>query len=237
MPPRRDSRKDVLSERLGIPPLPPQLLAETLTHASYLNESDATSPSNERLEFLGDAVLGFVIADILFRRFPDATEGALTKMRADIVRGRTLAQTARRLYLGEHIILGKGEEAAGGRERERNLAGLMEALVGATFIAHGIRTTRAMIRRILKPELAQVAREGASLDPKSNLQQVVQRKWRRPPEYVTVESGGTPNAKFRARVLAGDKELGHGSGPTKRAAQQEAARHALTVLAEGGSEG
>ena len=130
---------EALVERLGVKPLPVELLQEALTHASYLNESGADVRSNERLEFLGDSVLGMVIATELFRRYPAAGEGDLTRMRADIVRGRTLAAAAVRLGLGEHLVLGRGEEAAGGRTRERNMAGAMESIVGAVWVGHGYR--------------------------------------------------------------------------------------------------
>ena len=112
-----------LVERLGVKPMPEDLPGQALTHASYLNEADATATSNERLEFLGDSVLGMVIASVLFDQFPDAGEGDLTKMRAEIVRGTSLARVAERLGLGEHIILGRGEESAGGRARDRIEAG------------------------------------------------------------------------------------------------------------------
>jgi len=229
-------RDTALAERLGVRPLPPDLLNEALTHSSYVNESDSRGASNERLEFLGDAVLGFVTADLLFKSFPDAGEGLLTRMRAELVRGRTLARAAERLQLGDYLVLGRGEAAAGGRDRDRNLAGAVEALIGAVYRAHGIRAARALVRRLLRPELQKVFSEGATLDPKSRLQQLVQGRWRKPPEYVTVETAGDPEGKFIARVLAEGTELGQGRGPTKRAAQQEAARHALAQLASGGSE-
>jgi dsRNA-specific ribonuclease len=126
-----------LVQRLGVKPIPEDLLGQALTHASYLNEADASATSNERLEFLGDSVLGMVIASVLFDHFPDAGEGELTRMRADIVRGTALARVATRLGLGEQLILGRGEESAGGRTRDRNLAGALEALIGAVYEAHG----------------------------------------------------------------------------------------------------
>lgn len=226
-----------LLERLRVRSLPEDLLREAFTHSSYVNESDSSAPSNERLEFLGDAILGFVVAALLFEAIPEAGEGALTRMRAELVRGRSLARAASRLGLGNYLILGKGEDAAGGRSRERNLAGLLEALIGATYKAHGVRSATAFVRRVLKPDLDRVLREGATLDPKSRLQQLVQERWRKPPEYVTVEQAATGNSKFLATAVAGGKELGKGQGPTKRAAQQDAARHALELMAAGGSEG
>ncbi len=227
-----------LAERLGVKALPEALLNEAMTHASYLNETDSTAPSNERLEFLGDAVLGMVIGHELFSLFPDSGEGQLTRMRADLVRGSTLAAAARRYGLGDHMVLGRGEEAAGGRTRDKNLAGLLEAMFGAVYRAHGYRTARSFILRTLKPELEQVRREGATLDAKSNLQHLVQARWHEPPEYVTVETGpGGPVRHFTVEVKIAGQVLGRGDGLSKRAAQQQAAREAVErLVAEGKTE-
>lgn len=220
-----------LVERLGVKPLPDALLEQALTHASYLNESGSEAASNERLEFLGDAVLGMVIGHELFRLFPGAGEGDLTRMRAELVRGTTLARAAVRLGLGEHIILGRGEEAAGGRARERNLAGAFEALVGAVYRDQGYRTARSFIVRLLGPDLAQIRREGARLDPKSSLQHLVQARWHEPPDYVTVnEVAEGSGRRFTVEVRVTGTTLGRGSGASKREAQQEAAREAVVRL-------
>lgn len=230
--------REALCERLGIKLLPPQLLDEALTHASYLNEADVATASNERLEFLGDAVLGMAVATELFRRFPDAEEGDLTRMRAEIVRGSTLAAVASRLGLGEYLVLGKGEEAAGGRRRDRNLAGAFEALVGAIYRAHGYRAARSFIVRSLDPELRRIENVGAQIDPKSALQHLVQARWHEPPEYVTVEeeNGGAPR-RFAVEVRVSGQVLGSGSGASKREAQREAAREAVRRLAAGPEDG
>ncbi len=221
-----------LIERLGVRPLPPDLLAQALTHASYLNESGAEAESNERLEFLGDALLGMVIGHELFRRYPGAGEGELTRMRADLVRGSTLSTVAIRLALGDHIVLGKGEEGAGGRTRDRNLAGALEALIGAVYVAHGYRVSRSLITRLLAPELVQLRRDGSQIDPKSALQHIIQAKWHEPPNYVTVEE--VPDGagrRFAVDVRAAGATLGRGEGSSKREAQQEAARAAIARLA------
>lgn len=235
MPLATEAARDVLVERLGITrPLPEPLLIQALTHASYLNETDATADSNERLEFLGDAVLGMVIAKELFRLFPTAGEGELTRMRADIVRGTTLAKTAARLELGAFIILGRGEEAAGGRKRDRNLAGAMEAVIGAVYCSLGMSTTKALILRLFKDDLVQVRRSGSRIDPKSNLQHLVQAKWHEPPQYVTVEEGSNDvGRRFRVEVLVAGEVLGRGEGASKREAQQKAADEATQRLVAG----
>ena len=226
-----------LVERLHLGALPDGLLTEALTHASHLNESGLTVPSNERLEFLGDAVIGMVIATELFKLFPDEGEGGLTRMRADIVRGTTLAQAAARIGLGDYMILGRGEESAGGRQRDRNLAGGLEALVGAVYRGRGYRAARTVVLRLLKDELGQVRRQGASIDAKSMLQHVVQARWHEPPEYVTLaEESDGPGRRFTVEVRAAGQVLGNGSGPSKRDAQQAAARQAVTALQGGGGE-
>ncbi|MGI8925304.1 MAG: ribonuclease III [Tepidiformaceae bacterium] len=222
---------EVLLERLGVQPLPAGLLGEALTHSSFLNESDAGAPSNERLEFLGDAILGMVIGERLFSLLPAAGEGDLTRMRADIVRGSTLARAATRLGLGEYLVLGRGEEAAGGRERERNLAGLLEAIIGAVYTGSGYRASRTLCLRLLEPELRQARREGSRLDAKSSLQHLVQARWHEPPEYVTVdEASDGGGRRFTVEVKVGKDLLGRGSGPSKREAQQQAAADAVAAL-------
>ncbi len=219
-----------LIEQLGVQPLPDDLLGQALTHASYLNEADASAISNERLEFLGDSVLGMVIASVLFDQFPEAGEGELTRMRADIVRGTSLARAAERLGLGEHIILGRGEESAGGRTRNRNLAGALEALIGAVYEAHGYRAAKALTRRLLKPELEQIRREGARVDAKSSLQHLVQARWHEPPEYVTVQEAAGAIHRFVVEVRIAGQTLGRGEGRSKREAQQQAAQEAVQQL-------
>ncbi len=228
----------LLFERLQIKPLPDELLVEALTHASYVNESDATARSNDRLEFLGDAILGMVIANELFLALPDAGEGDLTRMRASIVRGSSLAEAARRLELGDYLILGKGEEAAGGRERDSNLADMVESLVGAVYVEHGWRQAQALVRRALKEELQDVLSSGVPLNPKSHLQHLVQARWHEQPEYVTVnDDPGDSAARFTVEVRVHGQSLGAGKGSAKREAQERAARVAIRTLGERGGDG
>ncbi len=151
-------------------------------------------------------------------------------MRADIVRGTSLARVALRIGLGDHIILGRGEESAGGRNRDRNLAGALEALVGAVYEAQGYRAARALTRRLLKPELDVIHREGARVDAKSSLQHVVQARWHEPPEYVTVQDATGAQHRFIVEVRVAGETLGTGEGRSKREAQQAAAQQAVAVL-------
>ena len=234
MPLAPEPALEAFFERLRIKPLPDDLLTEALTHASYLNETGASASSNERLEFLGDAVLGMVVARELFRKYPDAGEGELTRMRADIVRGTTLARAAARLELGSFITLGRGEEAAGGRKRDRNLAGTLEAVIGAVYLAHGLRSAGALCLRLMREDLRKVAKEGSRIDPKSNLQHLVQARWHEPPQYVTLEEGSDgPGRRFLVEVRVAGKVLGTGRGSSKREAQQQAANEAVAHLAAG----
>jgi len=220
-----------LLARLKIQSPPEELLRRALTHASYLNEADASAESNERLEFLGDAFLGLVVAARLFELYPTAGEGQLTRMRADLVRGSTLAAIARRLNLGDYLVLGRGEEAAGGRSRDRNLAGTLEAVIGAVYLGLGMRTARALVLRLLGPELRELQQSGTRMDPKSSLQHLVQARWHEPPDYVTVDEGpGGPGHHFIVEVRAGGATLGRGEGASKREAQQRAAGEAVARL-------
>lgn len=234
MPPTAEPITAELVARLGVKPLPDGMLGRALTHASFVNEAGEATESNERLEFLGDALLGMVIGHELFRRYPDVGEGELTRMRADLVRGSTLARVATRLGLGAHILLGKGEEAVGGRQRERNLAGAMEAVIGAVYIAHGYRTARALCLRVLGPEIVTLRKEGARIDAKSSLQHLVQARWHEPPNYVTVdETTDGITRRFTVEVRVAQVTLGRGEGSSKREAQQAAARAAIAGLASG----
>jgi ribonuclease-3 len=232
VPPAAEPIPEDLASRLGVKPLPAELLGRALTHASFVNEAGESAESNERLEFLGDAFLGMVIGHELYRRYPEAGEGELTRMRADLVRGSTLARVATRLGLGEHIQLGKGEEAVGGRTRERNLAGDMEAVIGAVYVAHGYRAARSLVLRVLAPELVTLRKEGARIDAKSSLQHLVQARWHEPPSYVTVdETTEGVSRRFTVEVKVGETILGRGEGSSKREAQQQAARAAIAGLA------
>lgn len=211
------------------------LLQQALVHRSYLNENPAMHlVSNERLEFLGDAVLGFVVADELYTRFPDSSEGELTKLRAALVRGETLSRIASSLQLGEYLFLGHGEEESGGRSRPRNLSCALEAVIGAVFLDRGFDIARDFILKLLDDEVDVVVEDKLTDDYKSRLQQVIQSEQKITPVYRTVEEIGPDHAKvFTVEVLAGDTVLGRGSGRSKRAAEMDAARQALQGLSGG----
>jgi len=214
----------------------PFVLQQALVHRSYINESpDSPLASNERLEFLGDAVLGFVVAEEIFQRFPDLAEGELTKLRSALVRGETLSRIALSLGLGDYLYLGHGEEESGGRQRPRNLSCAMEAVIGAVLVDSGLDAARGFILRLLEEDLERAIEEKLVADCKSRLQQIIQSERRMTPVYRTVEEVGPDHAKtFTVEVMAGDATLGRGTGRSKRAAEMEAAREALEALTGGG---
>jgi ribonuclease-3 len=205
------------------------LLEQALVHSSYINENPSLAPtSNERLEFLGDAVLGLMVAEKLYQDFPRSHEGEMTRIRATLVRRDTLARIARAIRLGDYLYLGKGEEASGGRDKPANLAGALEAVIAAIFLDQGSAITRDFILRLLNPELQKVVSQGAGVDYKSQLQELIQAREQQTPVYRVVEATGPDHdKKFTVEVRVGDTVLGRGSGKGKKSAEAEAARSAL----------
>lgn len=210
----------------------PALLQQALTHSSYVNENrDSVLADNERLEYLGDAVLDFMVAEWLFKQYPDLTEGQMTNLRARLVREDTLARVAQRIHLGEHLLLGKGEAESGGRARSHNLCAAFEALVGAVYLDAGLDVVRMVFKPLLQPELDQALRDESARDPKSLLQEWVQGRYHVTPAYETVSEEGPDHAKtFTVQVLVNNRVLGIGTGASKQAAAQQAAAAALQRL-------
>ena len=223
---------NILQQNLGVHFDDPSLLEQSLIHRSYLNENpDFPLPSNERLEFLGDAVLGLVVAKKLYIDFPDLSEGKMTKLRAALVCRETLARLASSLGLGEYLRLGKGEEASGGRKRQSNLACTMEALVGAVLIDQGINAAEGFVLSLIDMQLGRAIEEAITTDYKSRLQELTQAREQRIPVYRTVKAVGPAHKKeFIVEVLLGDDVIGKGRGRSKRMAEKEAARVALDDL-------
>ena len=221
-----------LQEILGIHFNNPLLLEQALVHSSYVNENPGFAPaSNERLEFLGDAILGMIFAQKLYQDFPDSTEGELTRLRSTLVRRDTLTRIARVIGLGDYLYLGKGEEASGGRRKPANLAGVLEAVIAAIFLDQGSATTGDFILRLFNKELQKIASRGAGVDYKSQLQQLIQARQQETPSYQIIEATGPDHDRgFTAEVRAGDTVLGRGSGKSKKAAETEAAHSALEQL-------
>lgn len=218
-----------LEEALGARFRDPELLTQSLVHTSIVNEQpQATPASNERLEFLGDAFLDYVVAAELFRRHPDMPEGRLTAARASLVNRDALARAAKRLSLGDYLLLGQGEEATGGRERPSNLSSALEALIGAVLLDQGVEEATALVLRLMAPGLDRVAREGVIPDAKSQIQELVQRSGGTRPTYRVVREAGPDHAKhFLVEALVGDRVVGRGTGSRKADAEQSAARDAL----------
>lgn len=209
------------------------LLQNALTHSSFANERYHNSlMSNERLEFLGDSVLGMVVADYLYRNFPDRPEGELTRMRADMVCERALAEVANRLALGQHLMLGHGEERFGGRNRDSILADAVESVIAASYIDGGMEAAVGFIRKFILCDVP--AERLRNADYKTALQELVQQKKNQSLSYVLVgESGPDHDKKFIVEVSLNDEVVGCGSGSSKKRAEQEAARAAIIKLFPG----
>jgi ribonuclease-3 len=221
-----------LQTALGVTCNNKSLLTRALTHRSYLNEnSDLPYLDNERLEFLGDAVLDFVAAEFLYQRFPEMPEGDLTSLRAALVKGDTLARFALDLGLPQYLLMSRGEEAARGRERAPILAGAFEALVGALYLDQGLGAARDFVLRFLPGESERVHALRLDRDAKSMLQELSQGKLQVTPQYRLVQVRGPDHAKeFTIAVILNDREYGRGAGRNKQIAEQEAARIALENL-------
>ena len=221
-----------LQQALGVSFKDTSLLEQALVHGSYINENPGFAlSSNERLEFLGDAVLDLIVAEKLYQDFPHFTEGEMTKLRAALVRRDTLARMARAIRLGGHLYLGKGEEASGGRDKPANLAAALEAVIAAIFLDRGSTTARDFILRLLDAELQKVVSRGTGVDYKSQLQELIQAREQQTPTYHVIEATGPDHGKiFTVEVRLGETVLGRGSGKSKKAAESEAARSALEKL-------
>jgi ribonuclease-3 len=219
-----------IEEALGYSFRNPSLLVEAMTHSSYANEQHTALTDNERLEFLGDAVLDLAISQYLLMHFPDSTEGELTRIRAEVVAMPSLARLAERLDLGSGLLLGRGEERSGGRSKPNLLADTLEALFGAIFIDGGYEAARSVILPLFIPLLHQAAAD-AGQDFKSRLQEVLQAAQRGLPAYHLAETNGPAhNRIYHIDVLIDERLHGSGQGRTKKEAEQAAAKAALETL-------
>jgi len=217
-----------LLEKLGVH-LDPELLVLSLTHRSFAHEAGGI-PTNERLEFLGDTVLGLVVTERLYRQQPDHPEGDLARMRAATVSQRALAGVARELDLGRYILLGKGELATGGRDKDSILSDTLEAVFGAVYLTHGLEVSRELVERLVGPTLARATDLGAGLDWKTSLQELVASLGLGVPQYVVTGTGPDHARTFTAEVVVADVVRGTGTGTAKKLAEQEAAEAAYTAL-------
>jgi ribonuclease-3 len=212
-----------------------QLVELAMTHRSYAYENGGL-PTNERLEFLGDAVLGVIITEELFRRHPDLPEGQLAKLRAAIVNSRALAGVGRDIGIGAYLRLGRGEQASGGRDKSSIVADAVEAVIGAFYLDQGTDPTRGLVLKLFATALDDAAKLGAGLDWKTSLQELAAERGLGSPEYVVVESGPDHQKSFRATVMLGELGVGSGRGNSKKEAEQYAAEEAWTTLSAGSAE-
>jgi ribonuclease III len=220
-----------LRHALGVP-IMPKSLERALTHRSYAYEND-NPPTNERLEFLGDSVLGLVVTDTLFRGYPNMPEGQLAKLRAAVVQMRALAEVARELHLGSYVRLGRGEEVTGGRNKSSILADTLEAIIGAVYIDCGLAEASALVHRLFDPVISRSAELGAGLDWKTSLQELTASRMLGVPDYQVEESGPDHQKSFRAVVRVAGQLLGSGGGRTKKEAEQHAAEAAWNAITTG----
>ena len=221
-----------LQQRLELEDLPADLVELAFTHTSYARERDLNElASNQRLEYLGDAVLDLVFAAYLYEEFPGVPEGDLTRLKAALVRKSSLASIARQLELGDYLLLGRGEESTGGRKKASLLADLTEALIGVVFLSRGFEPARQFVLEHFADLLADVVNRDSLRDHKSALQEVLQSRGMSPPDYRVVLTEGPPHdRRFTVEAMFGGEVIGTGEGGAKRVAEQHAAEEALDNL-------
>jgi ribonuclease-3 len=224
-----------LERALGVKFKRPDLREVALTHRSFAFERGVLL-TNERLEFLGDAVLGLVVTDLVYRAFPDRSEGELAKLRAAMVNMTMLAEVARDLRLGEEILLGKGEELSGGRDKASILADGLEAVLGAVYLDRGPKVAQQLIERLFRPRIEAYVRGEGGRDYKTILQEMAAQDLGRLPEYRVADRGPDHEKEFTATVYVAGRELGRGTGRSKKEAEQRAARQAFTRLTDDAAE-
>lgn len=217
-------------EALGLPGEPGGLFELALTHRSYAYEQAGPTAHNERLELLGDAVIGLLVADLIFRSFPAMPEGEMATLRASVVNTLALAEIARALELGRWLRLGRGEEASGGRDKSSVLADALEAVIGASYLEHGMDTVGRALSDTFRQAIETVVAAGESLDSKGALQELVVRTGGARPHYEVSSSGPDHDKRFAARVFIRGDLLGAGAGRSKKEAEQNAAREALARM-------
>ncbi len=220
---------DALREVLGVPDLDAGLLEHALTHRSYAYEHGGV-PNNERLEFLGDSVLGLVVTDALFTNHPDLPEGRLAKLRAAVVSAKALAEVAHALGLGAHLRLGRGEESTGGREKASILSDTVEAVIGAVYVQFGIERASEVVHGVFDPFIARAAELGAGLDWKTSLQEIAANFDLGVPRYVLESSGPDHDKTFTAVVNVGERSYDGGTGRSKKEAEQQVAEIAWRAI-------
>ncbi len=228
---KRMNKKEV-EKKLGLKFKNTDLLKNALTHRSYLNENRGENlENNERLEFLGDAVLELIISTELFVKYPNKTEGELTSIRSAIVRTESLAEESRRLDIGKHILMSKGEKDSGGADKDFILANTYEALLGAMYLDHGLKECKNFVKRTALKKLPKVINDELFIDPKTKIQELVQAKYKVTPTYQVVKEHGPEHDKsFTVTLKIGNKVIAEGSGLSKQKAEEDAAQKAIDIL-------
>jgi len=227
------NRKEV-EEKLGITFKNPKLLETAFTHRSYLNEHRGMNlKNNERFEFLGDAVLELVISSELFEKYPQKPEGELTAIRSALVRTESLAQESRLLGIGEHILMSKGEEESGGKNKDFILANLYEAVLGAIYLDQGLDVCKGFVKRTVLKKVNIVVNQELFIDPKTRVQELIQAKYKVTPTYILINEQGPDHDKtFTVGLKVGKKVMTKGTGISKQKAEEDAARKCIEKLEE-----
>lgn len=226
-----EATPETLDRALGVSFRDAELRSAALTHRSYAFEQGLTI-TNERLEFLGDSVLGLVVTDMAYAEYPDMPEGQLAKLRAAIVNMQALADVARALGVGDVVFLGKGEEQSGGRDKASILADALEAIFGAVYLDLGLDTARELIVRLFRPRMEAYVRGEGDRDYKTILQELASQEMRSIPDYRVIERGPDHEKEFTATVHIAGEPLGTGMGRSKKEAEQQAAREAYARITE-----
>jgi ribonuclease-3 len=224
--------KDEIEKKIGISFKDEKLLKKAMTHRSYLNENrEEQLESNERLEFLGDAVLELIISSFLYEEYPERTEGELTGIRSAIVRTESLAQESRRLGFGDNLLMSKGEEDSGGKDKDYLLANTYEAILGAIFLDQGLDISRDFVNRTILKQLPHIMENELFIDPKTKAQELIQAKYKVTPTYNVVKEEGPDHDKaFTVVLKIGKKDFSNGFGYSKQKAEEDAARKAIEKL-------
>jgi ribonuclease-3 len=230
----RKSDLEEFSKKLGLEYNNIDLLKEALTHRSYLNENNTCdSNHNERLEFLGDAILELIISEYLFNTYSDRPEGELTSFRAATVKTETLAQVSRDLGIGEYLLMSKGEETTGGRDKDYLLANVYESILGSIYIDQGYESCKRYVESNLIPRINYIVENRLDIDAKTKFQEIAQNLYKQTPSYRLIEANGPDHEKiFTMAVMVGKKEHGRGEGASKQKAEEQAAQAALESLSK-----
>ncbi|MHB1317944.1 MAG: ribonuclease III [Anaerolineae bacterium] len=227
--PERQRQLAEFSERIGFAFENPALLNQALTHSSFSNENPTIAPEdNQRLEYLGDALLGFLVAEWLYERYPASQEGELTSLRIFVIQAESLAHIGRKLQIGQYLTMGRGEDESGGRQRSANLCDAVEALIAALYLDRGLDATRALVRQLLEGLSTDIEMQRSHKNAKSYLQEYTQSALQVTPTYAVIAEQGPDHERcFVAQVRVSDEVWGEGSGRSKQAAEQAAARAAI----------